>query len=158
MDKPGIALLKIYDNIQKYVSIDNNVDFMDENCLDALITTGNKTAHVLILVNHDIYDLNSDESILMKKILEAVGLSSEKVFIISKPTLNVNVLWRYFNINRCLLFGINAAKMGLHITMNKYELVSFKNKILLLSDAVEDLQKHPENKKLLWKALQSMFK
>lgn len=158
MEKLDIEQLNIYNKKNKLFASNNTLDFVDQQCLAFLITAGNKAAENLVIVNHEIADLSSSENVLMKKILEAVGLSLEKVLIISKPAININLIWRYLNISRCLMFGVNPKNLGLHIDINNYLPTNFNNKILLLSPSIEALQKHPENKKLLWKALQAVFK
>jgi len=158
MEKLDNSQLRLYNKSYKFYHSNNSLSFVDEKCLTSLITVGNRSADTLVIVNHDIANLNSNENVLMNKILEAVGLSLEKVLIVSKPAIDINLIWRYLKINKCLLFGIKPKNVGLHIDINNYLPTNFNDKILLLSDSIEALQKHSENKKLLWKALQNIFK
>lgn len=158
MEKLDISQLRLYNKSHKFYYSNNSLSFVDEQFLESLIAVGNRSADILVIVNHDIDDLNSNENVLMNKILEAVGLSIEKVLIVSKPKISINLIWRYLKINKCLLFGIKPKNVGLHIDINNYLPTNFNDKILLLSASIEVLQKHPENKKLLWKELQNIFK
>jgi len=150
--------LKIYSKQDKIYTSSNKLSLINESCLNELETLGNKSAEVLIIVNHIIPDINSEENVLLNKILEAVGLSSTNTFVISKPNLSINLLWRYLTVNKCFIFGIDTKVLGLHINIKPYQPTTFNNKILLFSDGIEALKKHPEKKKLLWKALQNIFK
>jgi len=158
MENLDIRKLKIYDKRQKFCISSNRLNYVNENCLDQLERVGNENAEVLLVVSHNIADLNSPENVLLIKILEAVGLTMEKVFIVRKPNINLNILWRYLSNSKCLFFGINPLKMGLYINVDAYVPTVFDNKVLLLSHSINALQKHPEKKKLLWKALQNIFK
>jgi len=158
MEVSNINKLKIYDEKYKFYTPRHKQSFIDESCLDELKTIGNSKAEILIIVNHDISNTSSEENILLNKILEAVGLSTANTFVISKPNLSINLLWRYFTVNKCLIFGINTKELGLHINVKPYQPTIFDRKILLFSDGIDELKKHPEKKKLLWTALQNIFK
>lgn len=158
MEKLNIDKLKIYEGRHKFYVQNYKQNFIDKNCLDELKTLGDNSAEVLVIVNHIISNIDSEENILLNKILEAVGLSIAKTFVISKPNLGLNLLWRYLTVNKCLIFGIDTKELGLHINMEPYQPTTFNNKIVLLSNGIEDLKKHPEKKKQLWKALQNMFR
>jgi len=158
MDSININQLNIYDKKHQFYKTNSNLSFVDEGILNQLKTAGNNKASILIIVDHQIDNLETEDNILMLKILGAVNLSIEKVFIISKPQIPLNILWRFLEVNACLVFGVEAQTMGLHINIENYQPTNFNSKIILFSDAIDDLQKHPEKKKLLWNALQAIFK
>ncbi len=123
---------------------------------------GSNNKRVVVIVTSFEEEINGAEtSGLFEKIIQSIGLTMDDISLIDiskSPVSSFKVLQRKFNPTSVILFGINPQKLRLNVSVKGYQVIHLNEVQLLFSHRLGQLQEDVERKKLLWTALQSMFK
>jgi DNA polymerase III psi subunit len=114
-------------------------------------------ASVLICLLEPISDDLRD---FLHKILEAVKLNPKQEvcqLITSKHQLSWVNIEEQLKVDKVILFGMPASKIGLHLRLPAYQPFEWEGKSFLLAHQLKDIQTDPQKKRQLWGALQAMF-
>lgn len=122
----------------------------------------NKVMHPLKDVVVVVNSINSDQKVLLLKILSSVKLSFESISLIdvSSNTINIPESIKKSNnqILRIICFGVAISKLNLDISLFPYQLKAEKNLNLLLIDSLDTINENQKDeKRLLWVVLKQMF-
>jgi hypothetical protein len=122
---------------------------------------GNNNSKIFIGVTNDTSAiLNNAERGLLQKILGAVKLTEDDVFITSLNNIQPGLFNNFIshnNFNKLFFFGIIPEQLGWHIEMKHYQRMSFMEKELLFAESLSVISVNEAAKKKLWVQLQLIF-
>ncbi len=97
---------------------------------------------------------------LLTKIFAAVQVDLEEdalTFFSPKPRFSFSKIRHQALIHKVLFFGIAPAKAGLHLLVQPYQPLSFKNTTFMFAHPLSKIKDDRELKGNLWAALKTMF-
>lgn len=151
------ALKKLFKEV--YITSDSEKQLPDD--VAKLNHIGNNKSKIFIGVCDDENgSLNSDERLLLQKILAAVKLSEDDVLIatlrdIKRVSFNGFISQNKFD--KLLFFGIEPKQLGWHIEVLPYQKAHFMEKDTLFAESLATIKVNETAKKKLWGQLQTIF-
>ncbi len=122
---------------------------------------GHNKENILILIDYSDGDfLKSREYLLLLKIMEAVKLTLNEYAVYNfgeSGDLSFQSLRKFFLPDKILFFDQKLSEKLLSKHSEPYKLSKFDNIDTLTSDALTDLEKDTNLKKLLWKGIKQLF-
>lgn len=122
---------------------------------------GQNNSGIAILVSvNDAVHLSDPDLNFLSGILSACKLNLADVAIINlynHPNLTKENLDKELKLEKVLLYGISADKIGLPFAIPDFQVQAYDKKKYLLSPSLSDLQQNQELKTRLWKSLQVLF-
>ena len=119
--------------------------------------TGLNKRNVFLLYNHK----EIDQIPFLTKILAAVKLDLQQDVLVLEGTSSTT--FSFFDliaeqpIEKTIVFDYAPTSLGLHLHINKYELITINNCEFLFADALEKISNDKQLKGKLWGALKKMF-
>ena len=105
-----------------------------------------------------------DQTLLdfLKKIMDAVkvDLEGSANLLLHTSESPQSTLWAFQQktASIVLLFGVLPSDVGLHISMQPYQIQEFKNTKVLWAENLLSISENIDKKKSLWAALQELFR
>jgi DNA polymerase III psi subunit len=151
------ALKKLFRDV--YITSDNEKQSPD--AVAKINHIGNNKSKIFIGVcDNENGILNEDERLLLQKILAAVKLNEDDVFIASLNDIQpvpFNSLISQNKFDKLLFFGIEPKQLNWHIEVLLYQKMNFMEKDILFAESLTVLKANEISKKKLWGQLQSIF-
>lgn len=115
---------------------------------------------VVIVIDTQSKGLPEEERLLITKIMQSVGYDIEKLDVIdvSQSKISVEMLAQIGGISKMILFGIQVDKIDFYMEPTFYQIQNRNGVLVLLSDPLKEINTDVTKKRLLWGALQSIFK
>ncbi len=143
------------------VYITNGSEKQSPDAVAKINHIGNNKSKIFIGISGaDNGSLNNDERSLLQKILSAVKLSEDDVFIanlndIQQVSFNSFISQNKFD--KLLFFGIEPKQLDWHIEVLPYQKTYFMEKDVLFAESLSVLKANEASKKKLWVQLQTIF-
>lgn len=120
---------------------------------------GNKKNVFILLNGNNTEIINDKEKTFLLKVLQAVNCSLEDVAIVSYGnTLNEETIKDQFKPSVFISFGLELNLINKALKITKYQPSNQNGVNFLLADPLSAIESDVEKKKLLWKAIQILFK
>ncbi len=121
-----------------------------------------KLAHSIFLVVSESRSasLNVYDEAFLEKVLQAVGVSLDKVTLINVSGLtnpDYHYIFREKQVREFISFGVPMEELNLYLPLLPYEVKFFHGIQFLYTDSLEGIRTDIERKKWLWTALKQMF-
>lgn len=136
---------------------------IDEKTIDIINVKhigSNKSKIFIAVMGSDKDIISGDERTLLQKILAAVKLSEEDVFIAALNATEPIAFNNFISLNKfekLFFFGITPAQLGWHIEMLPYQKMRFMEKDILFVESLDVIKTNEQSKKKLWAQLQTIF-